>query len=604
MARYTRLRGTPRFALRLAPLFWMVSCVILAACAVLAAAPSLEGSWQRVAQSRLTVEQVVRLDAGIKAAWEVSAERGPTNGLLGAHADEAPIWRARLAAQRAASDRALAHLHDLLSSNADGQPSDEAPVVVQTIRDLRLRRGQIDRLAAEPLIRRDPQTMVQQVDGMIALVTPLAGLNVRTGAAIVRHDPSLADNIAIAQFAADLRESVGQAGSCVAVGLFRQQGLSSQQRRKIDRLEGRIDELQFLMTTRLAHYSDGADLPALRSLPIAQDLAQGANLVEATLAATQAAQAPMVQRVNAAAGAGMPGPATALTPGEFTDRYVPRMASVEALPDLVLDAATRRAQRLHETAVAWLWVTGAALATVLGIVTVAGVLVHRCLVRPLAAVTAHLRAIVAESGPGGAAVAPRSEIGDLLHASAALRQANRRRRRLERERDALLQRLGRMADTDHLTGLLNRRVFDADGARALADGKEIALLLCDIDYFKQINDRLGHAAGDRVLLRMAQRLQSALHSADALYRYGGEEFVVIVETDNDFILPVSLAERLRDTLENTPFAVGGETLRVTISIGVTWSLSGDDLGTLVGRADQALYRAKRDGRNCVRTSAD
>jgi two-component system cell cycle response regulator len=121
---------------------------------------------------------------------------------------------------------------------------------------------------------------------------------------------------------------------------------------------------------------------------------------------------------------------------------------------------------------------------------------------------------------------------------------------------------------------------------------------------QQINDRFGHTTGDQVLLRMAQRLESGLRASDALYRCGGEEFTVIVEMSGQGpTLPVSLAERLRETLEAAPFAVGLETLRVTLSIGVSWSVLGDNLRALVERADTARYRAKHDGRNCVRASS-
>jgi len=101
-----------------------------------------------------------------------------------------------------------------------------------------------------------------------------------------------------------------------------------------------------------------------------------------------------------------------------------------------------------------------------------GVLPNRCVIRPLIAVTPHIRAIVAECEPAADAVRERrGEIADFLHASAVLRRANRRRQRLARERDALLQRLGRLAKTDHLTGLLNRLVFDSDYARALSEDR-------------------------------------------------------------------------------------------------------------------------------------
>lgn len=130
------------------------------------------------------------------------------------------------------------------------------------------------------------------------------------------------------------------------------------------------------------------------------------------------------------------------------------------------------------------------------------------------------------------------------------------------------------------------------------------MLLCDVDHFKQINDRFGHATGDQVLQSMARRLESALRGSDTLYRYGGEEFAVIVEIDNNSgAVALTLAERLREALAAAPVAIGGKTLRITVSIGVSWTAHGGDLQTLVERADRALYRAKHDGRNLVRVSS-
>lgn len=576
----------PPIALRLRTLFWLISFVILLSSTLLAFAPSIESSWERVAQNRQTVRRVALLDAGIKAAWRISAERGPTNGLMGADGDEQAVWRARLGAQRAASNRALAHLRDLLSQDGAAQQA-QALTVVHVMNDLSAQRAQIDRFAALPLLRRDPPIMAQRVDGMIALVAPLAGINVRIGADIVRHDRSQADDVVIALLAAELREYVGQAGSRVAVGLFRQQGLSAPERRVIDQLKGRVDELQFLMETRLASHAEETSVPALKSVAITQDLAASATLVEQALVTMQAS--------------GAAGSVARLTPGQFTDRYVPKMAPIETLPDLVLFEATHRAEYSHRQAILWMWITSAAIASLLGVVTITGVFLNRFVIQPLVAVTAHIRAIVAKCEPANPVRRTRGEIADLLHASAVLRRANRRRLRLEREREELLHQLSRLADTDHLTGLLNRRAFNADGLRALTAGREIAVLLCDVDHFKEVNDRLGHAAGDQVLLLVAQRLSDALRTSDTLYRYGGEEFAVIIETSQrDHTPPHLVAQRLCETLEAAAFSVGTGTLRVTVSIGVSCSILGDDLTTLLERADRALYRAKHDGRNCVR----
>jgi two-component system cell cycle response regulator len=161
--------------------------------------------------------------------------------------------------------------------------------------------------------------------------------------------------------------------------------------------------------------------------------------------------------------------------------------------------------------------------------------------------------------------------------------------------------------TDALTGLHNRRYFDAHLksaiARAAEDGKPVCLLAFDIDHFKGINDTFGHDGGDDVLRDFANRLRRGVRGIDLVARYGGEEFLLVMpETDAAFASAV--AERLRRDVEKVPFATrGGRSLPVTVSIGLAEWQPGDTADTLMKRADQALYSAKRAGRNRVVASA-
>ena len=164
----------------------------------------------------------------------------------------------------------------------------------------------------------------------------------------------------------------------------------------------------------------------------------------------------------------------------------------------------------------------------------------------------------------------------------------------------LAQKLSR---TDDLTGLNNRRAFTSLGTRALDQARRynraLALIMFDIDRFKVINDTHGHAAGDRVLQEVAVVVLRNARSADVASRIGGEEFAVLLpETDRS--QAVTFAERLRRELEQLELAHDGATLRFTCSFGV--AARGEDvavLDTLLKLADEALYRAKRAGRNRV-----
>lgn len=164
-----------------------------------------------------------------------------------------------------------------------------------------------------------------------------------------------------------------------------------------------------------------------------------------------------------------------------------------------------------------------------------------------------------------------------------------------------LSEVTRDALTDVLTGLANRRAFDAAlRDAAAAGGRDASLLLLDIDHFKAINDSMGHLAGDVTLRDLAERLRLKICKDDLLARYGGEEFAAVL-TETDRVAAAELAEQLRRSVEELSFSFEGRPYSVTISLGVA-SIHGDESlipQALIRRADECLYRAKREGRNRV-----
>lgn len=161
------------------------------------------------------------------------------------------------------------------------------------------------------------------------------------------------------------------------------------------------------------------------------------------------------------------------------------------------------------------------------------------------------------------------------------------------------------ASADSLTGLHNRRwlnqAFRRQMNRCSHDGEPVALVMADVDHFKRFNDKFGHLAGDRVLCCVAQLLADNLRPGDLLARYGGEEFALLLPNTNH-AQAATAAERLRRVLADARPAQtddGVELPVVTMSFGVASMHDGDSLETLIAAADMALYRAKRDGRNCV-----
>jgi diguanylate cyclase (GGDEF)-like protein len=163
------------------------------------------------------------------------------------------------------------------------------------------------------------------------------------------------------------------------------------------------------------------------------------------------------------------------------------------------------------------------------------------------------------------------------------------------------------ARTDALTGLSNRRYLDEQLSRVLAEagryGDPASLILLDLDFFKQINDTYGHSVGDMVLKHVAETLLDGIRGVDLCARYGGEELAVLLPRTGQE-RAVDIAERLRSMVESRPFAVSGRSIRVTASFGVaSFPLTAPSPSGLLSSADGALYRAKEEGRNRVRSAA-
>ena len=171
------------------------------------------------------------------------------------------------------------------------------------------------------------------------------------------------------------------------------------------------------------------------------------------------------------------------------------------------------------------------------------------------------------------------------------------------EQVAMEQELERRARTDELTSLLNRKeIFErieAYGGKHPRTGQSIAVLFCDLDKFKTVNDTYGHAAGDEVLRVMADRIRHCLRGTDDLgARVGGDELLVVLHGVQDLANAVAIAEKLRLSAAE-PISTPAGVVNTTVSIGVTLARPGEKTGALIDRADEAMYRAKQQGRNQV-----
>ena len=162
------------------------------------------------------------------------------------------------------------------------------------------------------------------------------------------------------------------------------------------------------------------------------------------------------------------------------------------------------------------------------------------------------------------------------------------------------------ASTDELTGILNRRSFTSfiklEFINAKKNFSPFSLAIIDIDYFKQVNDEYGHLVGDEILIDLANLMKSSFRSTDKVCRWGGEEYAILLPGTS---LPnaVSAIDHFRQKIENHEYQSSSNTIKYTISAGVSESLTIDkNIDDLIKRADEALYKAKSSNRNCVRSA--
>jgi diguanylate cyclase (GGDEF)-like protein len=161
-----------------------------------------------------------------------------------------------------------------------------------------------------------------------------------------------------------------------------------------------------------------------------------------------------------------------------------------------------------------------------------------------------------------------------------------------------------LANHDALTNVLNRRAWRESVEETLGErlGRPMALLFLDLDHFKILNDRQGHAAGDRALVAVADTLRHELRPLDRLGRYGGEEFVALLY-DTPLEQATQVAIRLCRRVHRLEIPLDNEGNRLSVSIGLAMHQAGDSIDSWIERADQAMYTAKLDGRNRVQVSS-
>lgn len=559
---------------------WILAGLFVLCTLPLMAIALVQGT-QRYTEAEANLVSLQQLRLTFELANLVSAERGPANSLLGADSADAQEQR-RLAAQLAVArqrvDAATQHLQSVFQT--DPRVVDETPRLHEARRRLQTARAAVDRVAALPRGERSAEEVEHAINSMFAVYDRLQALTSVQISDLVAADREAAIPAMQGQILIDLREHGGRLASNVMAPLAVPGAWREPQVRAAQQTEGRLLELWRLAAS---HESVFRSEPTLSwHWDMARRQFFGQSL-------------PMVEQLIEDGRRGVSPPWTA---AEFTARYVPTLQSLEALRDGYLRVSIARFEHTRNKEAVRLAVLAATALGTLLLLALALRIAHVQILRPLLQAQAQVIQIASDT-PGAEqhATHPMAEMQRLFDAIEVLRAKSH-------QRSALTRELRELADTDQLTGLLNRRSLEERVRRRHADGStQAVVILLDVDHFKSINDGQGHAAGDDVLVQVAQLLRSHLRRNDSVARYGGEEFLVLL-ADGDLASGRQLAESLRVALRGKDIVLSSsDILRVTASFGVAQGTL-DPIGwhALVRAADTAMYAAKSLGRDRVQVA--
>jgi diguanylate cyclase (GGDEF)-like protein len=535
-------------------------------------------------RDREDTRELQRFHLALVATSAIVAERGPANNFMDATPDTARQLWAILTTTREETDRALATMEASFQEQSFVLPSQEglAQEVRQRLHDARLT---VDATAARHLEDRAAPGFRTAVENMFAAADLVEALRDDLGRDIIRNHPQIGAEILFVSMSSTMRDEAGRLGSYLIISM--QTGGSSRADlpQKMANVRGRLAELRALT------WRYGSVLLA--------DPAIGAVLTDVDRAFFSDALI-YAQKIEQAEEHGA---SDKFGAAEFSKHYVAGMAPIESLRKSISDISRKTVEASEARAFRALAVVAALIVAVCVVLTLIGALLHRMLFLPLMQAREQLVALA--EGDLSDPSSPRrgsQEVQDLFRGVMTLREELRVKKALERSQERIAARLKRLSETDPLTGLRNRRTLGSIGRRLLKDaartGKQTGLIMFDVDHFKRVNDAFGHNVGDAVLKGVVETVQFRLRSRDHFFRYGGEEFVVLAEIENEDEARM-LAERLRLSLRYVHI-VGLPDLVVSASFGVVVSKGREyDLEALIAEADRRLYIAKESGRNRV-----
>ncbi|MEO6919481.1 MAG: diguanylate cyclase [Collimonas sp.] len=549
----------------------------------------IDSEWAAYQRSTESIPAIRNLHLALQAEEKLIVERGVSNSLLRQDMQEGAAALARLTPARAASDQSLAVLRQSLRTETSPWLASVAANVQLTEDALAATRKEVGQLALRPKAQRDPDAVSAAIDMAMTAVDAFTSTVTALSSIAVQADPQSHDGVDSALLVSSLRNIAGQMASTLTAAIVAQRPLSAQERYAFAKLSGNAEQLYSVIELQLRSYGHKPDFTAALESIRDHWMGEAQDLLNALF---------IIGRTSGDYG---------LTSEQVVARYVPRMAEIPHLRDMIITEMLREAEYRNQRARYLLLGTVGLAILALGILVVLLRVIRQRVLRPILDATDLFVALAGEQ-PIAAVPVPRydDEIGDMMRAIHILKAHSQERISLGKEREQMIAQLQATSDTDFLTGLLNRRAFFAQGEQqfgiALRYRRQLALILMDVDHFKQVNDRHGHQAGDQVLCTVAELSRRFRRKVDLLARYGGEEFLLLLP-EIDLSQGCAVAEKLRSEIDACQFQLDdGVIVKITASFGVVAFDHDDTLESLIARADLALYKAKNDGRNRVMTA--
>ncbi|QVQ28309.1 GGDEF domain-containing protein [Achromobacter deleyi] len=488
---------------------------------------------------------------------------------------------------RTATDSAIAHFKGLLSSSRCTSCLDDEKKIKEMVFSLSAVRDEADFYQGTPGNPEIGRQLIS-IDRGVARLTPEMRIIVANqSSAAWRTEIDLGGELALLAFTGDLYESTEQLGSSVLPALAQRRRLSATEHAHSQRALARIEEALELIEMAMLRRTGPHHLA--ESSVTSRIFADNLEYVGSLLAKPDESAKTDIGAV------------------EIYMRYATSISGIARFQDELLRDSLAKVDE-HEALLEIQFILAALAVIALSLSLIWGLLgFWKRIIHPFGVANRIIRSFILEDAaiqfpPLGRY---RGVTGEFFSTLSSLKEHIDFKRDLEIKRNALIEVLHKLAETDHLTGLLNRRAFERQVAECIEEwndsGKLLAFILFDVDHFKDVNDRYGHIAGDTALATIAEICRQNCRNTEIMARVGGEEFCVVCFVSSPLEAD-AIAHRLRLTIQNSKIVYeSGCCFHITASFGVAVSRFHEECNTsvLFAKADRLLYLAKAYGRNRV-----